>query len=519
MPLSEFLRLAIEKLEASKKKSCSADLSVSGMENNLVEVVWEDGPTHHNLTPTTPSVRDAMTTECLGGVDSIFDDMSPVVASGELELSQNYGVDDGLQDYFSEVSGVKAKETSGSKTSSCDQAIRHLDNGQDAYKFSSFKACSSLRSWPPPQGQKSRFSGISSINRQDVMYGSGAQSRDVVSDSSSMKMGSRDLLSLSGGISSSGFKRMGVKETDLACRCSNPIKSMLIQRSTSERKDIDLYVPSTPTMVNSAQLSINEHKEKDFCQDTCRKTSKALTQNTVVDGERSVEPVFASSSLGSGNSGDRVSYVETHNLKRKNCDIESECHSDDIQKPTAARDDGGTGAKKSRTAQVHNLSERRRRDRINDKMRALQELIPNCNKADKASMLDDVIQYLKNLQHQVQVYKTMSMGAGLCVPPMMFASGSQHMYPAPIPHYSSMGVGMRMSMSYPIFPVHANFQGTPALNLPIHGHQCPGFHSRPPSIPSTGAHHSSLGIPTKSTSSQSPHNAEGSCPINRAKNQ
>ncbi|RWV94074.1 hypothetical protein BHE74_00003362 [Ensete ventricosum] len=36
-------------------------------------------------------------------------------------------------------------------------------------------------------------------------------------------------------------------------------------------------------------------------------------------------------------------------------------------------------------------------------MRALQNLIPNSNKTDKASMLDEAIEYLKQLQLQVQV--------------------------------------------------------------------------------------------------------------------
>nr|GMD73115.1 PIF3 [Ipomoea batatas] len=45
----------------------------------------------------------------------------------------------------------------------------------------------------------------------------------------------------------------------------------------------------------------------------------------------------------------------------------------------------------------------KRRDRINEKMRALQQLIPRCNKLDKASILDEAIEYLKSLQLQVQV--------------------------------------------------------------------------------------------------------------------
>lgn len=60
-------------------------------------------------------------------------------------------------------------------------------------------------------------------------------------------------------------------------------------------------------------------------------------------------------------------------------------------------------SKRSRAAEVHNLSEKRRRSRINEKMKALQKLIPNSNKTDKASMLDEAIEYLKQLQLQVQM--------------------------------------------------------------------------------------------------------------------
>ncbi|MQM13723.1 hypothetical protein Taro_046653 [Colocasia esculenta] len=69
-----------------------------------------------------------------------------------------------------------------------------------------------------------------------------------------------------------------------------------------------------------------------------------------------------------------------------------------------------SGSKRSRAAEVHNLSEKRRRSRINEKMKALQNLIPNSNKTDKASMLDEAIEYLKQLQLQVQM---LSMRNGL----------------------------------------------------------------------------------------------------------
>ncbi|OIV92873.1 hypothetical protein TanjilG_01007 [Lupinus angustifolius] len=81
-----------------------------------------------------------------------------------------------------------------------------------------------------------------------------------------------------------------------------------------------------------------------------------------------------------------------------------------------------SSSKRSRAAEVHNLSEKRRRSRINEKMKALQNLIPNSNKTDKASMLDEAIDYLKQLQLQVQM---LSMRNGLSSHPMCFPEGLQ----------------------------------------------------------------------------------------------
>ncbi|KAF3591659.1 hypothetical protein DY000_02024092 [Brassica cretica] len=69
--------------------------------------------------------------------------------------------------------------------------------------------------------------------------------------------------------------------------------------------------------------------------------------------------------------------------------------------------------KRNIDAQFHNLSEKRRRSKINEKMKALQKLIPNSNKVtDKASMLDEAIEYLKQLQLQFQTLAAMN-GLGL----------------------------------------------------------------------------------------------------------
>ncbi|KAL1546944.1 transcription factor SPATULA-like [Salvia divinorum] len=85
-------------------------------------------------------------------------------------------------------------------------------------------------------------------------------------------------------------------------------------------------------------------------------------------------------------------------------------------------------SKRSRAAEVHNLSEKRRRSRINEKLKALQNLIPNSNKTDKASMLDEAIEYLKQLQLQVQM---LTMRNGLSLHPGYSIGSLQSMLAPP----------------------------------------------------------------------------------------
>ncbi|KAJ4728383.1 Transcription factor like [Melia azedarach] len=161
--------------------------------------------------------------------------------------------------------------------------------------------------------------------------------------------------------------------------------------------------------------------------------------------------------------------------KRKGRENDEECHSEDVELEsidTKKQTRGSTSTKRSRAAEVHNLSERRRRDRINEKMRALQELIPRCNKSDKASMLDEAIEYLKSLQLQVQM---MSMGCGMV--PMMFPGIQQYMPNMGMGIGMGMGVGMgmEMGMSRPMMPFPNVLAGSALPTPPAAAHLGPRF--------------------------------------------
>ncbi|GLT43714.1 hypothetical protein SLA2020_176460 [Shorea laevis] len=70
---------------------------------------------------------------------------------------------------------------------------------------------------------------------------------------------------------------------------------------------------------------------------------------------------------------------------------------------TAGRPKPRVRARRGQATDPHSVAERLRRERIAERMRALKELVPIANKTDKASMLDEIIDYVKFLQLQVKV--------------------------------------------------------------------------------------------------------------------
>ncbi|KAG6666229.1 hypothetical protein I3843_01G016000 [Carya illinoinensis] len=220
----------------------------------------------------------------------------------------------------------------------------------------------------------------------------------------------------------------------------------ILLRSSSSSSPFVSNTGKQAQLCDSDVLPGNPHRS------SCR---SALVQ----DGISAVE----SSSAMSTGSGVFLSNLSTSSLgASENETDEYDCESEEglealvedvSEKPIPPR----SSSKRSRAAEVHNLSEKRRRSRINEKMKALQNLIPNSNKTDKASMLDEAIEYLKQLQLQVQM---LSMRNGFSLHPMCLPGALQ-----PI-QFSQM----RMDFGEEYRPLHLNTAGIPSLNkeTPLH---------------------------------------------------
>ncbi|KAK4739469.1 hypothetical protein R3W88_003166 [Solanum pinnatisectum] len=595
MPLSEFLKMAIGKLESGQQKISSTTNLSSFPENDLIELKWQNGQivmqgqsssakkstVPNNLQLSASGDRDKYTGNSstskigkFGLMDTMLNDMSLSVPTDKLDLIQEdegvpwlgYPADDSLQqDYCAqllpEISGVTANEQSRqsvygliNKRGSSDKMIGDSHSvpvhnavnfeQRNTSKVSPSSRFSPLSSLPSQNGHASiptLESGVSDIfssknsNTPMSVLGDSNQSKASAGDVKSNKIqkqnmpGNRSnllnfsqfsrpatfvkaakLQSSTGGSNVSDspiLEAKGKKGGEKVAIGDNHVSAAATENYLTSKKDNVPHYPTNgvPSQLESRPSGASFHdrscqvEQADYAFRDCSSNNdntrdqftSAKATKDIADGERNVEHGVACSSVCSGSSAERGSSDQPLNLKRKTRDNEeSECRSEDVEeesvgikKTCAAR--GGTGSKRSRAAEVHNLSERRRRDRINEKMRALQELIPNCNKADKASMLDEAIEYLKTLQLQVQI---MSMGTGFCVPPMMFPTGVQNMHGAQMPHFApmslGMGMGMGMGFGMGMLEMNGRSSGYPMYPMP----SVQGGHFPSPPIPASTAY-------------------------------
>ncbi|XP_002533944.2 transcription factor BEE 1 isoform X2 [Ricinus communis] len=71
-------------------------------------------------------------------------------------------------------------------------------------------------------------------------------------------------------------------------------------------------------------------------------------------------------------------------------------------------------AKRGQATDSHSIAERVRREKINNKLRCLQDLVPGCHKSmGMAVMLEEIINYVHSLQNQVE-FLSMELAAASC---------------------------------------------------------------------------------------------------------
>ncbi|KAH1158709.1 hypothetical protein AAZX31_11G115100 [Glycine max] len=105
-------------------------------------------------------------------------------------------------------------------------------------------------------------------------------------------------------------------------------------------------------------------------------------------------------------------------------------------------------ARRGQATDSHSLAERVRREKISERMKYLQDLVPGCNKvAGKAGMLDEIINYVQSLQRQVEF---LSMKLAAVNPRLDFNLDelfTKEVFPSCAQSFPNIGMPLDMSMS------------------------------------------------------------------------
>ncbi|XP_027909286.1 transcription factor bHLH63-like isoform X2 [Vigna unguiculata] len=100
-------------------------------------------------------------------------------------------------------------------------------------------------------------------------------------------------------------------------------------------------------------------------------------------------------------------------------------------------------ARRGQATDSHSLAERVRREKISERMKYLQDLVPGCNKiAGKAGMLDEIINYVQSLQRQVE-FLSMKLAA---VNPSIDELFAREVFPSCGQGLPNIGMASDMSM-------------------------------------------------------------------------
>ncbi|GAB4837899.1 hypothetical protein Ancab_027424 [Ancistrocladus abbreviatus] len=104
------------------------------------------------------------------------------------------------------------------------------------------------------------------------------------------------------------------------------------------------------------------------------------------------------SSSGSGD-GEKGNRHNKHDREASGCTSKENSKISEVQKPDYIH----VRARRGQATDSHSLAERVRREKISERMKYLQDLVPGCNKiTGKAGMLDEIINYVQSLQRQVE---------------------------------------------------------------------------------------------------------------------
>nr|ACN21632.1 putative basic helix-loop-helix protein BHLH7 [Lotus japonicus] len=155
-----------------------------------------------------------------------------------------------------------------------------------------------------------------------------------------------------------------------------------------------------PTLVEAKANEFFSIKKESYKK---RKSDKPHNPKIVAENDSKDKRIKVDSEDGESNITGKISIKDnktaTKSKNRGTCANSSNSKENEDQKLDYIH----VRARRGQATDSHSLAERVRREKISERMKYLQDLVPGCNKiTGKAGMLDEIINYVQSLQRQVE---------------------------------------------------------------------------------------------------------------------
>ncbi|KAL6524378.1 hypothetical protein OROHE_016049 [Orobanche hederae] len=126
--------------------------------------------------------------------------------------------------------------------------------------------------------------------------------------------------------------------------------------------------------------------------------------NSFNDGSTKPVPTICANQALNGTNGKRTKVAGSKNGNNgSKTEAEANPLPVDMTKLEPPKDYIHVRARRGQATDSHSLAERARREKISERMKILQDLVPGCSKViGKALVLDEIINYIQSLQNQVE---------------------------------------------------------------------------------------------------------------------
>ncbi|CAJ2635048.1 unnamed protein product [Trifolium pratense] len=173
---------------------------------------------------------------------------------------------------------------------------------------------------------------------------------------------------------------------------------------TNSQEESTISEQNTPNGEMGVKASLDMNSRKRKASSSKGKVSN-FTNPTTKGVEGSGEDSNAKKSKS--NEGERNENggmnMEEESKEGKNDAGEEKQNKSNSKAPEPQKDYIHVRARRGQATDSHSLAERVRREKISERMKLLQDLVPGCNKVTgKALMLDEIINYVQSLQRQVE---------------------------------------------------------------------------------------------------------------------